>query len=161
MTVPLRREHALFARGVGLWIFCCALFRLGQVALLLRSRSYQWVVRRAEAPQRARKDAVTGRDFRRARRYARQIERASYCYPARVRCLHRSLVLHHWLRREGLSSILRIGVSKGRATLMAHAWVELDGQVVNDSAAAVRAFTPLADTAHHIAPAGGRATWMT
>jgi hypothetical protein len=55
-------------------------------------------------------------------------------------CLHRSLVLHAWLRREGLPSSLRIGVQKANGELRAHAWIELAGQVINDRPAAVAPF---------------------
>jgi hypothetical protein len=152
------REWHPRSRGAGLWIFLCALYRLGQITLLLRWRGYRWVARWAQAPQIARRAAIDVHDIQRARRYARQIGRASRCYPARIRCLHRSLVLHHWLRREGLPSVLRIGVGKDHDLLVAHAWVELAGLVVNDSAAAVSAFTPLTDAAHYAAPASGRTT---
>jgi hypothetical protein len=50
----------------------------------------------------------------------------------RAQCLHRSLVLHRWLHGQGAPSVLRIGVRKEGAALKAHAWVELDGEVVYD-----------------------------
>jgi transglutaminase superfamily protein len=64
-------------------------------------------------------------------------------YPVPAHCLHKSLVLHFWLRKEGIPSELRIGVRKEDRQLKAHAWVEIDGQVVNDSPDAVSAFRPL------------------
>jgi hypothetical protein len=81
----------------------------------------------------------------RAERYARSIEAAARYHPVRARCLHRALVLHRWLRREGLPSELRIGVRKLGGALNAHAWVEVGGAVVGDHPAALAQFTPLAD----------------
>jgi hypothetical protein len=80
----------------------------------------------------------------RARRYAYWLNIASRHHVVRARCLHRSLVLHHWLRRERMPSDLRIGVRKDNGTLKAHAWVELGGRVVSDSPSAVAAFRLLA-----------------
>lgn len=85
-------------------------------------------------------DAAT---IQRARRYARRIKLACTLHPLRARCLHRSLILHTWLRHEGLPSMLRIGVTKQGNQLKAHAWVELDGRIVNDERAAIGAFIPL------------------
>jgi hypothetical protein len=81
----------------------------------------------------------------RAERYARSIETAARYHPVRARCLHRALVLHRWLRREGLPSELRIGVRKVGGALNAHAWVEVGGTAVGDHPAALAPFTPLAD----------------
>lgn len=53
------------------------------------------------------------------------------------------MVLHRWLREQGLPSELRIGVRKDGGALIAHAWVELGAHVVNDSRAAVMPFTRL------------------
>jgi hypothetical protein len=79
----------------------------------------------------------------RAARYAWAIALAARHHVVRARCLHRALVLHRWLRREGLPSELRIGVRKVDGALLAHAWVELDGEAVGDQPAAVAAFAPL------------------
>jgi hypothetical protein len=155
MTAQRRRERLLLSRGAGLWLFLGAFAHLGQVALLLRVRGFQRIVREIDARRPPPRATVAPRDIRRAQRYARQLERASRCYLPRVRCLHRSLVLHRWLLREGLPSELHIGVNKEGGALAAHAWVELVGVVVNDSAAAVSAFTPLADiTTPHRASRG-------
>ncbi len=62
----------------------------------------------------------------------------------RKQCLQRSLVLHRWLRQAGLSSELRVGVRKDGTELKAHAWIELEGQVVNDWPESVAQLTPLA-----------------
>ncbi|MBI5411263.1 MAG: lasso peptide biosynthesis B2 protein [Nitrospirae bacterium] len=45
-------------------------------------------------------------------------------------CLKQALVLSWLLERRGLSTLLRIGVSRRAGALKAHAWLELDGQVI-------------------------------
>lgn len=47
-------------------------------------------------------------------------------------CLPRSMVLHELLRRRGLGTQLRIGVRRDAGGIEAHAWVEYDGQPIND-----------------------------
>jgi hypothetical protein len=48
-------------------------------------------------------------------------------------CLPRSLAVWTLLRRRGIESELRIGVRQNDGTFEAHAWVERDGVVLNDS----------------------------
>ncbi len=91
----------------------------------------------------------------RALRYAHWIDIAARHHVVRARCLHRSLVLHHWLCRDGLPSDLRIGVRKKAGLLQAHAWVELGGRILSDSPLAVATFSRLApagDTVSSLAP---------
>lgn len=52
----------------------------------------------------------------------------------RASCLPQSLTLWWLLRRRGIESQLRIGVRKVAGELEAHAWVECQGQVLNDGA---------------------------
>ena len=47
-------------------------------------------------------------------------------------CLRRSLVLWYLLRRQGIMSELRIGVQRTTGEILAHAWVEYLGSVLND-----------------------------
>jgi len=47
-------------------------------------------------------------------------------------CLSRSLALLCLLRRSGHDADLRLGVSLDGGTFAAHAWVELNGRVLND-----------------------------
>jgi hypothetical protein len=95
----------------------------------------------AEANQLVRRYVL---GVERAARYTRRLALASRHDVVRTYCLQRSLALHYWLLREGLPSKLRIGVRKERGQLKAHAWIELDGQVVNDLPGVVKPFTPLA-----------------
>ena len=64
-------------------------------------------------------------------------------------CLTRSLVLKWVLRCRGVDSELRIGVRLNEGTFEAHAWVEHEGQPLNDAqdiAARFAAFNePLSD----------------
>ena len=82
-------------------------------------------------------------ELRKAQHYARSLEIAGRHHFVRARCLHQSLALRGWLRAEGLPAHLRIGVRTVDGSLLAHAWVELGGEVVNDRADAVSGFTPL------------------
>ena len=55
-------------------------------------------------------------------------------------CLTRSLLLRWLLRRYGTPSDLRIGVRFEQGKLAAHAWVEIDGNPVNDRPEVVACF---------------------
>ena len=48
-------------------------------------------------------------------------------------CLHRSLVLWWLLGREGFASDLHLGARKAKGQFEAHAWVEYQGTVLNDT----------------------------
>lgn len=68
--------------------------------------------------------------------------RAVSRYVPRATCLTQALVLHILLRREGLPSRIRIGVSKDAGHFEAHAWVESqDRVVIGDSG--LQRYTPM------------------
>lgn len=58
------------------------------------------------------------------------VERASVWYPKRVLCLQRSAVTTCLLRGRGIGANMVVGVRP--MPFLAHAWVEVDGRVVND-----------------------------
>jgi hypothetical protein len=57
-------------------------------------------------------------------------------------CLPRSLVLAYLLRRRRIDARVRIGVRRQNGNLEAHAWVEVDGGVVNDRSDVHEQFAP-------------------
>lgn len=50
----------------------------------------------------------------------------------REACLERSIMLWSVLRRKGIESELKIGVATEDSTMRAHAWVEIDGEPINE-----------------------------
>ena len=64
-------------------------------------------------------------------RIARLVSIAANHGPYRATCLRQSLALWWLLRRRGIAAELRIGVRKDGAALLAHAWVEHEGQALN------------------------------
>jgi hypothetical protein len=79
-------------------------------------------------------------DLERARRLARAVDRAAAFYPKRAWCLERSLVTLILMRVRRWPARLVLGAK--RMPFAAHAWVELDGQAVNDGPR-VRAYAVL------------------
>ncbi len=69
-----------------------------------------------------------------ALRAARAVRSVELHGPASPNCLERSMTLWWLLRHEGVDPELRIGARKEGGKFEAHAWVELDGQVLNDGA---------------------------
>lgn len=57
-------------------------------------------------------------------------------------CLQRSLVLVHLLEHDGWPARLQIGVRRHEGAAAFHAWVTLDGVVLNDSAEEVAKYAP-------------------
>ena len=64
------------------------------------------------------------------RQRAKAIAWTGKIHPLRPKCLHRSLVLHHWLREKGINAQLEIGWGEN----IGHAWVTYNNQVLNDRA---------------------------
>jgi Transglutaminase-like superfamily len=63
----------------------------------------------------------------------RMVKTAAKYYQPWANCLKKSLVLWILLRDRGIISEVRIGVQRESATFAAHAWVEYQGMVLNDS----------------------------
>ena len=57
-------------------------------------------------------------------------------------CLRRSVTLWWMMRRRGLDPQLRIGVRSTDQTPAFHAWLELDGRVLNDADDVAAHYTP-------------------
>jgi hypothetical protein len=94
------------------------------------------VARAAPAP------ATTGAD--RARVVSRMVwfVGAASRHFMRVPCLSRSVALARMLARRGIAADIRIGVRTQDGGLDAHAWVELDGRVINDDETVSRSYAP-------------------
>ena len=58
------------------------------------------------------------------------INLASIWYPKRVLCLQRSFATTYILRRSGIAAQMVFGAR--RVPIKAHAWVEVDGQPINE-----------------------------
>jgi Transglutaminase-like superfamily len=81
-----------------------------------------------------------------------EVERAAYhvavaaaFFPGRAVCLEQSLALYVLLRRRGVPAELRLGVQV--YPFYAHAWVELNGQPVNEDRETVEKLRPLPEVA--------------
>ena len=106
------------------------LFRAGRRLSFERLK----VAVRALKPWPSATDGLIGSRLEEARRTARLVSIASGLLPCRTSCLDRSLLLWALLRQRNIPSCLLIGVRKDRADFEAHAWVEIDGVALNDSA---------------------------
>lgn len=78
-------------------------------------------------------------------RTARAVAMAGAFFPGRAICLEQSLTLYLLLRRRGIPVELRIGVQP--YPFHAHAWVEFEGEPVNEEAEVVRQFVLLPEIA--------------
>lgn len=73
------------------------------------------------------------------------VDVASERVPGGENCLVRALTLHTWLARLGHPAELRIGVRpETQSGMAAHAWVEVDGQVLIGSVPELDLYRPLA-----------------
>lgn len=61
----------------------------------------------------------------------------------RPKCLARSLALRRMLRAAGIPAEMKIGVARPGDGFEAHAWVEVEGRVVNDAPDIATRFRPL------------------
>jgi len=114
-------------RGVrGLLVLMRAAILLGAVRVALWTVSFRNLRRVV--------DSLTRGHFWQARSYSADqfswAVRVASRYVPSATCLSQALVLHILLRRQGLQSIIRIGVEKHAEHFAAHAWVESRDRVV-------------------------------
>lgn len=69
-------------------------------------------------------------------------EAAARNLPFKTNCLEQSLVLWPLLRRRGFPAELKFGARKDAGKFEAHAWVELDGEALNNDSDESRGFVP-------------------
>ena len=84
------------------------------------------------APKKNPTAEVTPESLESARRTARMVATASNEGIIHGQCLEESIVLWWLLKRQRLPAELQIGGRRKGAEFEAHAWVELDGNPVND-----------------------------
>jgi len=79
----------------------------------------------------------------RATSAARMVAIVAGSGPIRATCLRRSLLLWWLLRRDGIETVVKVGVQRGeRGALDAHAWVEYRGGPLNDTDDVAERFLP-------------------
>jgi hypothetical protein len=115
-TRPLKRET--FAAFIGLLAF----------DLLLRFRGFESLIRKvAHWPTAEPRTS----DLETCRRVRAMVDRAQMYYPKKAMCLQHSAVVTCLLRRRGVPAQMILAAQEFPAK--AHAWVEVDGTVVNEN----------------------------
>jgi hypothetical protein len=112
---PLKRET--FAAFVGLLAF----------DLLLKLRGFQSLIEKVEHWPTAEPRTT---DVELCRRVRAMVDRAQMYYPKKAMCLQHSAVVTCLLRRRGVPAQMVLAAQTFPAK--AHAWVEVNGKVVND-----------------------------
>jgi hypothetical protein len=110
-----------------------------------------WIVRRRPKGELLRplNSAPAGAGVRndvRLERLALAVDRVARFGLFRPTCLVRAVALERQIRRANAgAAVVRVGVAQVAGELLAHAWIELEGQVIGDEEVRVRRFTPLQD----------------
>ena len=127
------------------WLLVQAAFALPAVAALIRLkglRECQATLARLAPTGDNRRPAAGVPAEALAHTVTRMVAAAAAHGPYRANCLQRSVALWWLLRRRGLTSELRIGTRTHAGRFEAHAWVEFDGMVLNESRDVLARFTP-------------------
>jgi hypothetical protein len=109
-----------------------AIFYLRALWQLIRFHYYVWRRDFLLLHERVRQYpcAASSSDVRLASRLCATMDAVCVCYPKQVQCLQRSAATVCLLRRYGVPARMVTGIQE--FPLRAHAWVEVDGRVIND-----------------------------
>ena len=109
-----------------------AWFRIAVIDMIVALRGFPAAHRFVgRIPLRRRRDRRPAADL------VRIVDRAAIHYPRELLCLRRSAAITWMLRRHGHPAELVVGASI--IPFAAHAWVELDGRIINDNEDEIRA----------------------
>ena len=123
-----RSDRRLYLQSVLLLpVIHCALTGLGYARL--RALMERWIPLKSTARPVSESEA-----YQRASDITRIVSVAAQHGFYRASCLRKSLLTWGFLRRDGITSALCFGVRMSDRRLEAHAWLEYNGMVLNDSA---------------------------
>lgn len=111
-------------------------------AVLLKSQGYQKTLGAYSRARHTPANLSEEEAFEMAQAVSHMIDIAARYGLYRAKCLCRSLVLVRMLRNRGLTGDLVLGARIEDEKFGAHAWVNLDGQVVNDRPDVAGKFDP-------------------
>jgi hypothetical protein len=100
------------------------------IDLLLRNRSFPRVQQVVGYQQSARPQVPAGQEWNAIYRYQRFTTLAARYHLYPMTCLRQALALQVLLGGQGISTKLRFGVRKESVKLLAHAWLEYEGQSI-------------------------------
>lgn len=146
MTDSLRRLRPALRKAASLSGADWWRMWLGQVALIRALRD----VRDRPQGELTRKDAqvagphpVSPGERARARLVVLGVTRAAAYGLFTPTCLVKSMAISQRLKDAGISgAVLRVGVARRSGQFVAHAWVELGGEVIGDDASSVERYEP-------------------
>lgn len=120
-----------------------ALLLIPVVVVGLRIAGYARVVAALDRTSRRCRPSTGSALVDDARAVAAMVSTASRLGFIPSKCLDRSLVTWWMLRRRGISAVVRLGAGPDLERRMAfHAWVECEGEVVNDRSDVTVRFAP-------------------
>ncbi|QIL20532.1 lasso peptide biosynthesis B2 protein [Thermomonas sp. HDW16] len=115
--------------------FLLVLCSLPMMSSLLSMRGYSGTLRLIEHTSRhACIRNATADDVQSAERLAQLTTLAGAHGPLSTNCLPQALLVYWQLRRKGLAPELRLGGRREQGRFDAHAWVELDGKALGQTA---------------------------
>src|SRR5258708_29416090 len=142
----MRRVRALAGLSPKEWVILAeASVLLPATALGVRTIGFRrwtaYLIKHSPDPSIPLKDRPSN-IVRRQFSICRIVRAASIRGPFRANCLQHSVVLWWLLCHNGIESHLRIGARKQEDVFEAHAWVELEGEALNDSPDVRKRFAP-------------------
>jgi len=133
-----------------LWLLCKAFFLLPITALGLRLMGFNAVRSALSCGLPAAVYSTDARSVDRAQKIAKMVQVAAVYGRFGASCLPRSMVLWRFLQRHGIGCDLRLGARRENGNFEAHAWVEVDGVALNETADVGERFRPLEPEANGI-----------
>ena len=103
------------------------------VAMILRMKGFNWTRSYVQAKGSKKTPARPADQIPVAENVTRLVSLTANNLPVKAKCLKRCLVSQWILGGKGIHADLIIGVNKSGPDLDAHAWLELDGKVINES----------------------------
>lgn len=110
------------------------------VKVALATRGFGWTIGWIRRKTGSIPEVVSD-DLQALRRAEFAVSMAGALYPGRALCLEQSLVLYYWLRRQGIPVRYCHGVQPH--PFLGHAWVEYNGEPLNDVPEHVKHFARL------------------
>ena len=126
-------------RGLLMSGFCLLPIVAASLKTIGLQRTQSWLVGNAPAPMLP----VTAQTRANVRRAAQMVATAYRLHPVPSSCLPRTVVLWSLLQRRGIGADVRIGVRYNtQGQFESHAWLEWNGEVLNDAANVASQFLP-------------------